>query len=92
MTRTNRSPAGKINKPAGTTGDVLLLDKTTSLDSAVKLLTISEVAEFLKISASGVRRLQQQRQIPFIKVGGGIRFAEGDLVTYLEKQRVESIG
>jgi excisionase family DNA binding protein len=50
------------------------------------------VAEFLKISKSTVRRLQQRRLIPFFKVGGGIRFTKNDLVSYLEKQRVETIG
>jgi excisionase family DNA binding protein len=56
------------------------------------LLTISEVAELLKISIPGARRLQQKRRIPFIKVGGSIRFATNDVLSYLEKQRVESIG
>ena len=62
-----------------------------SADSAVELLTTPEVAELLKISVAGVRRLQQGRHIPFHKVGGSIRFAKGDLVSYLEKHRVESI-
>ncbi len=58
----------------------------------IELLTISEAAEFLRISVSGMRRLQQGRHIPFFKVGGGIRFAKGDLLSYLAQQRVESIG
>lgn len=56
------------------------------------LLTIAEVAEFLKISESTVRRLQQQRFIPFFKVGGTVRFAKDDLMLYLKKKRVEAIG
>lgn len=59
--------------------------------SAIELLTITEVAEVLKISVQGVRRLQQQRNIPFFKVGGSIRFSKNDIVSYLEKSRVESI-
>jgi len=39
-----------------------------------ELLTITEVAEMLKISVPSVRRLQHQRQIPFYKVGGSVRF------------------
>jgi len=50
------------------------------------------VAEFLKISKSTVRRLQQQRRIPFFKIAGTIRFAKDDLMSYLEKKRVEVIG
>lgn len=57
----------------------------------IELLTIKEVAELLKISVSGVRRLQQGRHIPFIKVGGNVRFALDDIVEYLKRRRVEAI-
>jgi len=59
--------------------------------SAIELLTITEVAEILRISATGVRRLQQRRRLPFHKVGGSVRFAKSDVVAYLAKRRVESI-
>jgi len=58
---------------------------------ALELLTIPEVAELLKISASGVRRLQQARHIPFIKVGGSVRFSKEDISSYLKTRRVGSI-
>jgi excisionase family DNA binding protein len=64
----------------------------TDLNSLIELLTIAEVAEQLKISVSGVRRLQQARQLPFIKVGGSIRFFKSDIFAYLKKQRTGSIG
>jgi excisionase family DNA binding protein len=60
-------------------------------DRSVELLTIIEVAELLTISVSGVRRLQQARHLPFIKVGGSVRFSKSDVLSYLEKRRVESI-
>ncbi len=56
-----------------------------------ELLTVSEVAEILKISISGVRRQQQERHLPFIKVGGSVRFDKADIINYLKKQRVEAI-
>ena len=56
------------------------------------LLTISEVAELLKLSVSTVRRLQRQRKIPFVRVGRSVRFARSDLAAYLEKRRVGAIG
>lgn len=59
---------------------------------SIELLTIPEVAKILKVSASGVRRLQQGRHIPFHKVGGSVRFAKEDIVSYLAKHRVEAIG
>ena len=59
-------------------------------NSTIKLLTVAEVADLLKISASGVRRLQQARHLPFIKVGGSVRFSKDDILSYLEKRRVDS--
>ena len=64
----------------------------TDSNSTIELLTIAEVAELLKISATSVRRLQQGRNVPFIKVGGSVRFSKADIVSYLEKNRVEAIG
>ena len=62
------------------------------ISTALELLTIPEVARLLRISVPSVRRLQQQRRIPFFKVGGRIRFERSDLVAYLHKRRVHSIG
>jgi excisionase family DNA binding protein len=56
-----------------------------------ELLTIAEVAELLKLSVPSVRRLQQHRKIPFVRVGGSIRFFTSDIASYLEKRRVGSI-
>ncbi len=57
----------------------------------IELLTIKDVAELLKVSTTTIRRLQQGRHLPFIKVGGAVRFAKSDLAEYLEKARVEAI-
>lgn len=71
---------------------VLLFDnKSNDPYPTTELLTIKEVAEWLKISSSGLRRLQQARQIPFIKIGGSIRFLRDDIFTYLKNQRVDRI-
>jgi excisionase family DNA binding protein len=59
--------------------------------SSIELLTIAEVAELLKVSVPSVRRLQQGRHLPFVKVGGSVRFSKPDILAYLEKRRVESI-
>jgi excisionase family DNA binding protein len=58
----------------------------------IELLTTSEVAKLLRISVSGVRRLQAAQQIPFLKVGGSVRFARNDIMSYLKKRRVEALG
>jgi excisionase family DNA binding protein len=61
-------------------------------DPPIDLLTIREAANVLRLSVSGVRRLQRQRQIPFIKLGGSIRFDRRDLISLLNKNRVQTIG
>jgi excisionase family DNA binding protein len=65
---------------------------SVEVSTSLELLTIAEVAKLLKISVPSVRRLQQQRSIPFFKVGGRIRFERSDIVEYLQKRRVHSIG
>jgi excisionase family DNA binding protein len=64
---------------------------STETRPELELLTIPEVAEFLKLSIPTVRRLQQQRYIAFVKVGGSIRFTKGDIMSYVEKRRVSSV-
>jgi excisionase family DNA binding protein len=59
---------------------------------SIELLTIAEAAKLLGVSASGMRRLQQERRIPFFKVGRCVRFARSDLAAYLTRRRVESVG
>jgi excisionase family DNA binding protein len=60
-------------------------------DPSSGLLTIPDVAELLRISIPTVRRLQQHRKIPFVKVGGCVRFVRSDIAAYLEQRRVRSI-
>jgi excisionase family DNA binding protein len=66
-------------------------NNSIDLGSVPEILTLADVAQLLKVSLTSVRRLQQGRHIPFIKVGGSVRFQKRDLLSYLEKQRVESI-
>jgi excisionase family DNA binding protein len=61
-------------------------------DNTDEILTVADAANFLKISRTSVRRLQQRRAVPFIKVGGSVRFAKSDLRAFLVKRRVEAIG
>lgn len=64
---------------------------TIDADPALGLLTVSEVADLLKISVPTLRRLQRQRQIPFIKVGGCVRFRRRDVADYVDRRRIPSI-
>ncbi len=58
----------------------------------LQLLTLDELAGWLKISKPSVYRLVQKRQIPFYKVGGSLRFGKNDIMSYLQKNKIESIG
>ena len=79
-----------MNTPIGFADDVLLFDNNFD-GSTLTLLTLQEVAKIFKISPTGVRRLQEKRVIPFVKVGGSVRFLKEDLITYVCKQRVKAI-
>lgn len=86
-------PRVRLTEPVGDADAALLLDNQPGEPHRdVALFTIAEAAEFLTISVSGVRRLQQARRIPFFKVGGSLRFAKEDLASYLAQQRVGSFG
>jgi excisionase family DNA binding protein len=64
--------------------------KSDGIGRAIDLLTIKEVAGLLRLSVSGMRHLHQKRYIPFIKVGGIVRFSKQDVINYLNKVRVEA--
>jgi excisionase family DNA binding protein len=55
------------------------------------LLSVDDLAKMLKISKTAVYRIISGRKILFYKIGHNIRFAEKDVLKYLEDNRVESI-
>lgn len=55
-----------------------------------ELLTVEEVAQFLKVPASWVYehcRKQVSDPLPHVKLGKYLRFSRSDLARYLEKLR-----
>ena len=64
----------------------------TNSNPTTELLTPEDVAQMLKISKAGVYRLINRRFIRFYKVMGSIRFDKGDVVSFLENNRVEVVG
>jgi excisionase family DNA binding protein len=54
--------------------------------SGNKVLTIPEVAAYLKISKSKIYYLVSQKQIPHLKLGRNVRIRESDLSEWLELQ------
>lgn len=57
----------------------------------VDLYTAVEVAKLLKVCLATVRRLQQRRELPFVKLGDSVRFSKGDILSFLEKNRVDAL-
>jgi excisionase family DNA binding protein len=51
-----------------------------------KILTVSEVAEMLKMSKAKIYILANKKQIPHIKLGRNIRIWESELLKWLDKQ------
>ena len=61
-----------------------------NIDS-IQLLTPDELAKLLKISKNTVYRLVENRQIPFYKVGGGLRFSLKEVEEFIMKNRIEPV-
>jgi excisionase family DNA binding protein len=60
-------------------------------EAAQPLLDVCSAAEQLGCSERYVRRLIQERKIPFVRLGGRkIRFLAADLDRWVEGQRVEA--
>lgn len=49
----------------------------------MRLLTIDDVAGLLKISKSTLYRWVNKREIPFVKLGGKLRFNEDEIKTFV---------
>ncbi|PKL28566.1 MAG: DNA-binding protein [Spirochaetae bacterium HGW-Spirochaetae-2] len=53
-----------------------------------KLLTLDEAVALLQVSKPTLYRLTSQRKIPFIKIGGSIRFNEVKLIQWIDERTV----
>jgi excisionase family DNA binding protein len=55
------------------------------------ILTIRDVAEYLKVTEKTVYGLAQKRKIPCFKVGGQWRFRREDLDDWIKRQQEDPI-
>ena len=53
-----------------------------------KILTVPEVAFYLKLSDSKVYAMIQSKKIPHIKIGRNVRIRENDLRKWIEKNMI----
>ncbi len=56
-----------------------------------RLLTIPDIAALLRISRTTVYRLVEARKIPFVRVGGLVRFTKTDIERYLRGSHIDPI-
>ena len=54
-------------------------------------LTIEEVAEILRVSRATIYRECRNKNIPYFKVAGAIRFDRTDIAAWIEASRVKPI-
>ncbi len=55
------------------------------------ILTIPEVARYLKISKSKIYYLVQRREIPHVKIGRNVRIKESELTKWLDKHQNSNV-
>lgn len=60
---------------------------TTTRPPLPRLLTITEIAEVLGVEPRHIRRLVQERRIPYIKWGHLLRFDPDEIRPWLDRHR-----
>lgn len=55
-----------------------------------EILTIKQVAEFLKVTERNIYRLTAAKKIPAFKVGGTWRFSRADIDSWIRQQAMPS--
>ena len=56
-----------------------------------EILTIKQVAGFLKVTERTIYRLAAAKKIPAFKVGGTWRFSRADIDTWIKHQSMEAL-
>ncbi|WP_428239414.1 methylation-associated defense system helix-turn-helix domain-containing protein MAD1 [Gynuella sp.] len=55
-----------------------------------EILTLKEVADYLKLAEKTAYRLAAEGKLPGFKVGGSWRFKQADIQSWIEKQKASS--
>lgn len=78
------------SKPWGESRAKLLRDPEVhkAYDAMGDILTIPEVADYLKLSKSKVYLLVTRNEIPYIRIGKNVRIRKSDLQEWLQGQTV----
>jgi excisionase family DNA binding protein len=49
-----------------------------------KLWTVADVADYLGVTARTVRNWQQCNRLPYLKIGGTVRFRHSDVIAWVD--------
>ena len=60
---------------------------SSAADNAI--MTIGEVADYLKVTERTIYRLAGAKQIPAFKVGGSWRFSKADIEAWIKEQSTQ---
>jgi excisionase family DNA binding protein len=74
--------------------DVLFHQVTKSMSTSTGdggILTIKEVAIYLKVTERTIYRLAAAKKIPAFKIGGSWRFSRPDIDSWIKQQSMENI-
>lgn len=69
--------------------------QATTMPSSVAdnaIMTIGDVADYLKVTERTIYRLAGAKKIPSFKVGGSWRFSKVDIDTWIKKQSEQDQG
>ncbi|SFB02450.1 transcriptional regulator, AlpA family [Collimonas sp. OK607] len=56
-----------------------------------QILTIKQVADYLKVTERTIYRLAAAKRIPAFKVGGTWRFSRADIDSWIKQQSMEAL-
>lgn len=57
----------------------------------MRLLTVEEIAELFQTSTSTIYRWVHKREIPFVKLGGKLRFSQDEIQEHIKKNSVSNL-
>ncbi len=60
---------------------------SAGIDAHAELLTLEDVARYLRVSQRTVRRLVERRGLPHIRFGRVLRFERGDVFRWLQARK-----
>ncbi len=67
---------------------IIIMSKSTTEG---EILTIKEVADYLKVTERTIYRLAAAKHIPAFKVGGSWRFSRADIDSWIKQQSMEGL-